>query len=58
MKKIRFFCSIGYSDATQEDIVEYRDDATSKEIEEDFLEWKAGIIDAFWKELSTEEKRA
>lgn len=51
MKKIKFFLSIGYSNAVQEEEVEYPDDVTEEEIKEDYQEWKNGIIDGNWWEV-------
>ncbi len=51
MRKIKSFLGIGYHGATHEEIVEYEDDATDEQINEDFQEWKMGYMDDNWWEV-------
>lgn len=51
MRKIKFFLGIGYPGVVQEEIVEYEDNVTDEEINNDFQEWKIGYLDDNWWEV-------
>lgn len=50
MKKIHFHLGIGYANAVHDEIIEFEDDATNEEIEEEFNEWVNGYEDCSWWE--------
>ena len=45
--------SVGIGEG-QEEIVELPDNYTDDEIEDDFLEWRAGYVDSYWIKLDGE----
>jgi len=51
--KVKFYLSIGYQDAIQEDVVELEDGSTDEQIEEEYQEWKNDLIDGYWKKEKT-----
>ena len=51
MRKIKFYLGIGFPGAEHEEIFEYDDNATDKEIEEDFKDWQSNYLDAAWWEV-------
>lgn len=51
MKKVKFYLSIGFQDASYEEIIEFEDDITREEIEEEFQDWKNGYIDMGWHDM-------
>lgn len=53
--QVKFYMSVGISEG-QEEIVELPDDYSDDEIEEDFLEWRAGYIDSCWVKLDEGDK--
>ena len=44
--QVKFYVSIGIGEG-QEEIVELPDDYTNDDIEEEFLEWRAGYVDGY-----------
>ena len=48
--QVKFYVSVGTGEG-QEEIVELPDGYTDEEIEEDFLEWRAGYVDSCWIKL-------
>ena len=50
MKRIHFHLGVGYVGAVHDEIVEFEDNATNEEIEEEFNEWVNGYEDASWWE--------
>ena len=48
--KVKFYLSVGVGDG-QEEIVYLPDDFTEDEIEDEFLEWRAGYLDSCWIKL-------
>lgn len=51
MKRIKFTVGTNYVGSDTSEIVEFDDDATSKDIEERFNEWLWDRLDAGWIEL-------
>ena len=51
--KVKFYLSIGVGEG-QEEIVDLPDDYIDDEIEDEFLEWRAGYIDGCWIKLGEE----
>ncbi len=52
--KVKFYLSVGVGEG-QEEIVDLPDDFTEGEIEDDFLEWRAGYLDSCWIKLDDEQ---
>ena len=50
MKRIHFHLGVGYVGAVHDEIVEFEDNATNEEIEEEFNEWVNVYEDASWWE--------
>ena len=50
MKKIHFHLGIGYALAVHDEIIEFEDNATEEEIEEEFDDWVHEHEDALWWE--------
>lgn len=50
MKRIHFHLGVGYVGAVHDEIVEFEDNATNEEIEEEFNERVNGYEDASWWE--------
>lgn len=48
--EVKFYVSVGIGEG-QEEIVELPDDYTNDDIEEEFLEWRAGYVDSCWIKL-------
>lgn len=53
MKKIRFYCGMGYVGCDREEIVEYPDTATEEEIDKGLTEWIFETIESCWEEVET-----
>lgn len=53
--KVKFTLGIGYSNCSQEEVMEFGDDITEEEIEEELQEWKYQYIDAGYEII--EEKK-
>ena len=51
MKYIKFYASLGYCNADEEDIIKYENDITNQEIEDDWKEWINGVLDSGWYEV-------
>lgn len=56
MKKVRFTLSIGFACGEHEEIMEYEDDATDKEIDEDWSDWAWNYIDGGAETIDNEEE--
>ena len=52
--KVKFYLAIGNGEG-QEEIVDLPDNYTDEDIEEDFLEWRAGYLDSCWEKLGAYE---
>lgn len=52
MRKIKFYLGTGYAGCSHEEVMEFDDDATEKEIEEGYEEWKNNLLDCFWSEVA------
>ena len=52
--KVKFYVSVGVGEG-QEEIVDLPDDFTDDEIEDEFLEWRAGYLDSCWIKLDDGE---
>lgn len=50
MKRIHFHLGIGYAIADHDEIIEFEDNATKDEIEEEFVDWVHELEDASWWE--------
>lgn len=50
MKKIHFYLGIGFSTVCHDEVVEFEDNATEEEIEEEFDDWVHEHEDASWWE--------
>lgn len=48
--KVRYHLEIGNGEG-QYEVVELPDNFTEEDIEEDFLEWRAGYLDSCWEIL-------
>lgn len=48
MRRIKFSLSIGYANAGHEEVVEFDDDATDEQIEQDYQDWCSSYIDGGW----------
>lgn len=48
MKRVKFSLSIGYANASHEEVFEFEDDATEKDIEEDYICWRDNYLDGGW----------
>ena len=48
MKKVEFYASTGYVGCERQEIVEFDDDATKDEIEEEFQCWLDNYCDIGW----------
>lgn len=55
MKKIKFYCNPGYIGGEIEEIFEYPDNITEKEISKDFSYWLADVISYGWSEYKEED---
>lgn len=55
MRKIKFYLGTGYAGADHEEVFEYEDGATDKEIDDDFENWKNEQLDAQWWEIGDED---
>ena len=55
MKRVKFYCDIGYVGCEKEEIVEYEDDVSEKDIDADFQDWLWNNIDAGWYETKEGE---
>lgn len=51
MKKVKFYFTTGYVNCGCEEIMEYEDNATEKEIASDFETWLYENSDATWYEV-------
>lgn len=54
--KIEFYVHIGQGNPVKE-VVHFPNGLTDKQIEEEFQEWKAGIVDASWTRLDESQKQ-
>jgi hypothetical protein len=52
--EVKFYLSIGYQNAVQEDVVELEDNSTDEQIETEYQEWKNDLIDGYWRRLEKE----
>jgi len=48
MRRIHFHIGTGYAGADYDEIFEFEDDVTDKEIDEAFREWESNCINAEW----------
>lgn len=55
MKKVSCYLTIGYPGASHEDVLEFKDDATDAEIEQDVADWAHNYIEYGWTLESAEE---
>lgn len=56
MKKVKFFCSMGYVGCDEEEIMEYEDDDITDEIiDADFENWVWDKLDAGWGNVEDDE---
>lgn len=55
MRKIKFHIDTGFSGCDHEDIVEYDDDITDKELEEDAKTFLHDMIEYWWEEIEEDE---
>lgn len=51
MRRIEYTLGIGYAGATHREVVEFDDDVSDAEINEDYEAWKESYIDGWWMEL-------
>jgi hypothetical protein len=56
MRKIKFYYSPGYADCEETALVEYDDNVSYEEIENDFRVWVWEKIDASWSDVEEETK--
>lgn len=49
--KVIFTLSIGFPTAKQKDVMDFPEDATDEEIEEDYKIWQSNFIDGGWKRI-------
>ena len=49
MKKVKVFLGIGFANANREEILEFEDDATEEDIEDEVMAWVNDQIDIGWK---------
>ena len=49
MVKVKFSINIGYG--VHEDETEYEGNPTDEQLEEDYKEWKNGIVDGYWERI-------
>lgn len=54
MKKVKFWASNGYY-PDREEIVEYDDDVTDEEIDNDYESWYGNVIESGWHFVEDEE---
>ena len=50
MKRIKVVLNTGFAGVQHEDILEFKDDATDEEIEEEVKEWAWNCLDLCWYE--------
>lgn len=56
MKRIHFHLGTGINGADHDEIVEFEDDATDKEIDDALHDWMANYLDAGWWPADEDEE--
>lgn len=51
MKKVEFTLSIGFVTGNHHEVMEFDDDITDEEIEQEYNEWIWNYIDGGWREI-------
>lgn len=51
MRKIKFYLHTGFACGVHEDEIEFEDNTTDEQIDEELEEWSKDQIDAWWMEV-------
>lgn len=57
MKKVKFYAYFLPNATVEEETMEYDDDVTSSEIDADFEDWKANLLDTHWWEIDEDDAK-
>ena len=55
MKKIKFYCNIGFPSATQEDVFEFDDTCTEEDIQYELWQWAEQFLEAWTEEEEVDD---
>lgn len=58
MRKVKFYLGTGYPSSNHEEIMEFDDDITDEEIEEEYQIWKEEKLDGSWWDVTEGYEKA